>query len=93
MMQANGRSRYVDGLPPVELWGVAREDATHKVRWKSRRTADGRVTRERILVPVDNAPRRAPAAVERRRAKRAAKMAGVTLKSYLRRCAREGRAA
>lgn len=27
----NGRSRYVDGLPPSELWGVAQADRAHVV--------------------------------------------------------------
>jgi hypothetical protein len=73
----------------VELWGVARCDATHTARWKFRRTADGRGTRVRLLVPREETPRRTPEQAARRAAKRAAKMAGVTLKSCLRRAARE----
>lgn len=43
--QANGRSRYVLGLPPVELWGVATKDATHTMAWSAK-------AKRLVLVPI-----------------------------------------
>lgn len=84
-MQASyGRSRYIDGLPPGELYGVAQRDATHRWKWKGKR---------RILVAKADTPHRTPEGAQRRHAKRMSRLQGVTLKSYLRRCASLGVAA
>lgn len=45
MNQANGRSRYVLGLPPVELWGVATKEPTHTRKWSAK-------AKKFVLVPL-----------------------------------------
>jgi hypothetical protein len=82
--QAWHRSRYSDargplgsGLPPIELWGVAQRDPSHFYNERRHRVEP--------RPEVARKARRGPAALERRRAKCAARAAGVSLRAWLRR--------
>ena len=85
-MMPYARSRFSDrgvvgtGLHPVELWGVAMSEPTHVWNERARRVEPRQTTKS-----AGAGARRGDAARARRRAKRAAKAMGLTLKGYLRR--------